>query len=97
MLARLVEPADEGKKSTMKSALSLTLIVCLAASALPVTAQDQTETPVSFDMRGPATQATVGPLARAMAREAVRLAAFEEPTTSVIETVLQSGKPAESN
>ena len=77
----------------MKSALALMLIVCLAAPAVPVIAQEKTETAVSFDIRGPATQATAGPLARAIAREAVRLA----PTTSVVETDQQSGRPAASN
>ena len=62
--------ADEDE--TMKSTLSLTLIVCLVASALPVTAQEQTE--------------TAGPLARAMTRETVRLAAVQS-----------GGTPAESN
>ena len=52
----------------MKSALSLTLIMCLVASALPVTAQEK------------------GPLARAVTREAVRLAAVQ-----------LGGTPAESN
>ena len=45
----------------MKSAVSLTLIVCLLAWTLPLTAQDQPE--------------AAGPLALAMTREAVRLAA----------------------
>ena len=45
----------------MKSVLSLTLIVCLLKSALPATAQEQTE--------------RTGPLAKAVTREAVRLAA----------------------
>ena len=52
----------------MKSTPSLTLIVCLVASALPVTAQEK------------------GPLARAVTREAVRLAAVQS-----------GGTPAESN
>jgi len=39
----------------MKSALSLTLIVCIVVSALPVTAQAQVERPGSFDLGGPAT------------------------------------------
>jgi hypothetical protein len=37
----------------MKSALSLTLIVCLLASAVPVGAQETTETLVSFGTLGP--------------------------------------------
>ena len=46
----------------MKSALSLTLIASLAGSALPVAAQERMES-------------TAGPVARAVTREAVRLAA----------------------
>jgi hypothetical protein len=81
----------------MKSALSLTLIVCLVvASALPVTTQAQVEGPGVFDLRGPAPVA--GPLARAMTREAVRLAATaREPTTSVTEDVQQGGKSGRSD
>ena len=52
----------------MRSTLSLTLIVCLVASALPVTAQER------------------GPLARAVTRESVRLAAVQS-----------GGTPADSN
>jgi hypothetical protein len=48
----------------MKSALSLTLIVSLAASTLPVAADENTPTP--------------GPLARSMTREAARLSAVQE-------------------
>ena len=49
----------------MKSALSLTLIVCLVGSALPAAAQDRFYEPTS------------GPIARAVTREAVRLAAAQ--------------------
>ena len=70
------------EEGTMKSALLLALIVCLVASSLPVTAQEKTET---------------GRLARAITREAVRLAAFEEPTASVVEAVQQSDTPARSD
>ena len=52
----------------MKSALSLTLIVCLLESALPATAQAQTE--------------RTGPLAKAVTREPVRLTAAGETTSS---------------
>ena len=38
----------------------LTLIGCLVSLALPVSAQEQTETPVSVDTRNPAAQATAG-------------------------------------
>jgi hypothetical protein len=62
--------ADEEGKMKMKSALSLTLIVCLVASALPVTAQGLAEMPVPFDTRGSATPATAGPLARAVGEAA---------------------------
>ena len=47
----------------MKSALSLVVIACLVASTLPVTAQQNTETPAG------------GPLSRSVTREALRLAA----------------------
>ena len=40
----------------MRSALSSTLIVCLVASALPVSAQDQTERPRAFDIPGSISQ-----------------------------------------
>jgi hypothetical protein len=67
----------------LKSALSLTLIVCLFGSALPVTAQEQTETSGSFDLGGPVAPATAaGPLARAVMRQAVRLAAVQSGGTS---------------
>ena len=57
----------------MKSALSLTLIVCLVASALPAAAQEHTETRGSFDIRGPAAQTMAErPLTRAAMREALR-------------------------
>ena len=79
----------------MKSALSLTLAVSLVASALPVTAQEQeqTERPGSFDLRGPAP--TARPLARAMSREAVRLAA-EGLTPSAADTVQHRDGPADA-
>ena len=83
--------------SRTKSALSLTLVVSLAASALPATAQGQTRTPESFDLRDPASQGTVGPIARAATREAIRLADAGELTSSSGEAVQQSGKPAESD
>lgn len=61
---------------SMKSALSLTLIGCFVASALPVAAQEPTVTRGSLDLRrGLASQGPAGPLARAVTREAVRLAA----------------------
>ena len=59
----------------MKSAIAATLIVCLLGAALPVAAQDQ-------------THPAAGPLARAITREAVRVAT--EPTSS---SVRQIGKP----
>jgi hypothetical protein len=49
----------------MKTALSLTLIASLVGSALPVAAQEKTET-------------TAGPLARAITREVIRLAAVPQ-------------------
>jgi hypothetical protein len=78
----------------MKSALSLMLIVCLVASALPVTAQEQTATPEAFDLRGSTSQATAGPLARAVAREAVRLAAAGGSRPPRGDTVQQGNKTA---
>jgi hypothetical protein len=78
----------------MKSALALTVMVCLVASALPVTAQQPTETPGSFDLRA-ASPVTVGSIGRAMTREAVRLPAAGEPTAG--EVVEQTGKSVESN
>jgi hypothetical protein len=50
----------------------LTLIGCLVSLALPVSAQEQTETPVSVDTRNPAAQATAGP--------GVGIAPFCEPS-----------------
>lgn len=80
----------------IRSGLSLTLIGCLVTLALPVTAQEQTE-PGSFDIRGPGSPTTSGPLTRAVTREAVRLAAAGGPTAPGIESVQQSGKPARSD
>jgi hypothetical protein len=80
--------------SKMKSALSLILIVCLVVSALPVTAQEQTATPGAFDLRSPASQAAAGSLARAVAREAVRLAAAEGSIPSGGDIVEEGHKPA---
>ena len=69
----------------MRSGLSVTLIVVLAMSAVPVAAEEPTET-------------TAGPIARAVTRGAVQLTPTGEPTRSVIETVQQGDKPAaESN
>jgi hypothetical protein len=78
----------------MKLALSLTLIVCLLASAFPVAAQE-TETLVSFGVPSPASPRTTGPLARAITREAVRLVA--EPSASAVEAIQQGGKSAASD
>ena len=78
----------------MKSPFSLALIVCLVGLALPVTAQEQTQKSVSVDLSGPASVATAGPLARAVTREATRLAAAGEATGD--DTVQQGGNPAES-
>ena len=54
----------------MKSARSLTVIVCLVVPALPASAQDLTE--------------TASPLTRALTREAVRLAAAGSPQVMAI-------------
>jgi hypothetical protein len=67
----------------MKSALSLTLIVCLVGSALPATAQERLGEPTS------------GPIARAVTREAVRLAA-EDFTPSAVDAVQYRGNPADA-
>jgi len=78
----------------MLGALSLGLILVLTTSALPVTAQEQTETPRAVDLRGrvPGT----GRLARAATLEAVRLAA-REPQSFGDEAVPQSGAPTVSD
>jgi len=81
-------------KGKMLGALSLSLILVLTTSALPVAAQEQTETPRAFDLRGPVNG--TGPLARAATREAVRLAAAREPLSLGIEAVRQGGAPAAS-
>ncbi len=78
----------------MLGALSLSLILVLTTSALPVPAQEQTETPRAFDLRGSVNG--TGPLARAATREAVRLAAAREPLSLGIEAVRQGGAPAAS-
>jgi hypothetical protein len=52
----------------MKSALTLTFVVCVLAPTVPLSAQGQ-------------TTRTVGPLARAMSREALRLAADADPVS----------------
>ena len=79
----------------MKSALSLILIASLMDPAIPVTAHAQTEPPVSFDIRGVASDATTGPLARAITREAVRLAA--DPVPSDIAAVQEGDTLPESD
>jgi hypothetical protein len=66
----------------MKAARSLTLILALMTSALPVSSQERIDR-------------TTGPIGRAIALEAVRLAADGEPPSSSIETVQQRSKPAE--
>ena len=82
----------------MKSLLSLSLIACLVASAVPVTAQGQSETPTPFDIRSLPSQATAGPLARAVMREADRLAVAGALIPSSSDAVQQGeGPPAESN
>jgi hypothetical protein len=73
----------------MKSVLLLTLLVCLVVSALPVTAQEKTETPASFDRRGPAT---AGPLARSIRVEASRLAVAGESAPSGFEALQQGDR-----
>ena len=45
----------------MKAALSLMLVLALVTAALPVSAQEQAETPWSFDSRSPASPATADP------------------------------------
>jgi len=71
-------------KREMKSAVSLTLIVCVTASVRPVTAQQPAAPPV-----------TVCPLTRAITREAARLPAAGASTAG--EVVQQSRRPVESN
>lgn len=65
----------------MNSLLSLALIIGLTASTFPVTAQEQTATPQ-----------TAGPLARAITREAVRLA-----TDPSLPELPQTGQQADSD
>src|SRR5712692_2421502 len=62
----------------MKAALSLTLVVCLVGSALPVTAQNR-------------ISGSSGPIARAIEREAIRLSTAGGPTIFDVETAQQSG------
>jgi hypothetical protein len=78
----------------MKSALSLALIVCLVGSALPITAQEPAG---AFDLGGRASPLTAGFLARAVTREAVRLAAAEEPAPSGTEPIQQGIDLPDSN
>jgi len=78
-----------GAEGKVKAALSLTLILALMTSALMVTTQAQVKGPGVFELRGSAPMA--GPLARAMTREAVRLAA-EDLTPSAVDGVRQGGK-----
>jgi hypothetical protein len=78
----------------MKSALSIALsIICLVGSALPVAAQEKTETTGSFAGRSPATQRTIAaPVGLAITREAARLADAADHKPSVLEAVLGSNK-----
>jgi hypothetical protein len=70
----------------MKSALSLALAACLVAPALRVSAQEQTTTAASRDVRDPASHDGEGPLARAASHAAAGLASVASPA-----------KPAHSN
>lgn len=67
----------------MKAVLSLTLIVCLVMSALPLTAQEKTE--------------TAGPLSRPVVRQPARLGGADEPTTRLTEPAQTGGNPAVSD
>lgn len=82
----------------MRSALSMTLIVCVVASALPLTAQEQT--PVSFETPAiatpPSTTAT-GAIARAAMREAARLGTARKPVSPGLELVQPGDEPARSD
>jgi len=79
----------------MKSVLPGSLIACLVASTVPVTAQEQIETPASFDRRGPATQPPASPLAAAIKREAVRLT--PEPRLSGVNAVQRGDRTGRSD
>jgi hypothetical protein len=68
----------------MKSALSLTLIVCLLRPAMPIAAQEPTG---SFDPGGHASPLTAGSPAGTAASAAVRLAAAGESAPSGIDTI----------
>jgi hypothetical protein len=76
----------------VKSAFSLTLIVCLMTSAVPTAAQNQPEA-VTFDLHGPAT---ARPLAEVAMREAARFAAAGEPWSTGIEIDQRGGQSTES-
>ena len=71
----------------MESARSLTLIMSLVASALPVAALNAHEK----------TGTTTGPLARAVTREAVRLATAGEPRSSTAAVVQSFDTSARSD
>ena len=79
--------------SRMKSALSLALIAGFATMALPVAAQEPAATREVFDLRhGLASQGPAGPLARAVTREAVRLAADgASPAAEAVQAGKRSG------
>lgn len=79
----------------MNAALSLSLILSLVTSALPVTAQERTEGPQAFDRRDAAPG--TGPFARAATREAVRLAAGTSPSLGIERFAQGGGAPATSN
>ena len=85
----------QSEKDPMHSALSFTLTLCLLAATLPVRAQGRT--PVSFETAAVmSTRSTIGPIARAVMREAARLAAAGAPPAG--QTAIQpAGAPGASN
>ena len=75
----------------MKSALSLTLIVCLVGSAMPMTAQEPTG---SFDPGVHASPLTAGSPSRTATSAAVRLAAAGESAPSSVDPGPAAGASA---
>jgi hypothetical protein len=74
----------------MKPALSLTVVVSLIGSALPVAAQEPTDMPMPFDFRRAPVQATPGPVSAAITREAIRLAGAGELVSSRFDALAEA-------
>jgi hypothetical protein len=77
----------------MHAARSLTVVVCLVAPALPLTAQEPTG--MSVEMRAVTPDlSTVGPIARAVMRESARRAAAEVPLSPNVAEIEAARAPA---